>query len=59
MGGQKKKNLRRIRRLSDQSSDKEGHSHFRALPRITQRVRELQQKKQTDKLKKVSTVEGQ
>lgn len=62
-GGQKKKkkqkNPRRTRWLSDQSSNKEGHSHFRALPKITRRVRELQQKRQTDKLKKVSTVEGQ
>lgn len=32
----KKKSLGRTRRLSDQSSDKEGHSNLWALPKITQ-----------------------
>lgn len=53
MGGEKK-NLRRTRWLSDQSSDKEGHSNLRALPKITQWIRELQPKKETNKKGKYS-----
>lgn len=46
-----KKGLGRTRRLSDLSSDKEGHSNLRALPKITQWIWELQPRKQTDELK--------
>lgn len=51
--GEKKKNLGRTRRLSDQSSDKEGHSNLWALSKITQWILELQKKrkKKADKLK--------
>lgn len=36
--GAGRKKLRRTRQLSDQSSDKEGHSHLRALPKMTPRI---------------------